>query len=503
MVSDRAQFTTTLVMGLDASQLTNGLSGVNADMLRTERRSETLSRSVVGLGRDARSAGADISRGGREIAQLGDQARGAASDVDRLEGRLNNLRGVVGTLGAAFAGAFTIGAGLDRHRRLQQGRLDAPLLGQEDVQRTIAASDAIGIDEGRVLDTVTETARRIQEATTGASLVIQEDLTAAGVAYDDFAARFQSAPDAAGQLEVLINAVRSAENPLAVMEALGGDAANVVGLLANDAEQAARFMTAFAEATVQSEAETQRLADAQESMAQLTNSLSILAGTFAGALSPAIDLAVSAIQPLATWFGRLTETSPALATAISVGLVGATLAATVSMFGLTGAIRGMTAALLANPIGAVVGIILAVAVPAILYLSDRLGGFGELWKTVWDGIVVVTLVAVRAALTPLGLFLETLNAIGRGISAISGGSIQVPEIPNPVRAIDAEIGRRVGAIQGRFDQADGAGEERSRGGVQIQTHDVYNFNGIQNPEEIAEAVEETRRETFALGEVGI
>ena len=484
MVSDRAQFTTRIRMTLDATPLTRGLSGVTQDLRRTESASDRLTRSVDQMGREARSTG---------------------GDVDRLGDRLSALRGVIGTLAGAFAGAFAFDAGLDRLREIRDIQRELGGANAQIAQQVIVGAQAGGFDPGNLAGAIFDATERAQEQLAG---TVNLDLSGFGLEADAFAQSLLNAGNETERLRFLLDTLNRLPTGqrLAFLAETAGGSAQAIALLANDADLARTVLGAMNDAATQSDASLARLADAQESFAELKNAVSILAGTFSGALTPAIQLAANVLTPLANAFGRLQETSPVLATALSVGMVGALLAVTTGFGALTTAIRISATAARAHPILAIAGILLAVLVPAINFLSERLGGFANLWASVWDGVVIVALTAVRAALTPLSLFLDTLNAISRAISAISGGSIDLPQIANPVRQIDAEIADRAGNISQRAREASAAregavGGARQASSVTIQTSDTYNVSA-NNPEEFADALDLEYGKRFSLAELG-
>lgn len=457
-------------MVLNVDQLLAGQRAADAALERTERSVRDFTVSVSRAGNEATEAGGDMARAAGDIARVGREADQAADDVRQLDGRLAGLASGLGALAGGFAIGGIFGGVAGELERIRQAQFDAPTTSSEDVQRIVGASARTGIDEGRVLDVLTETQRRIQESITGASNVIREDLAAAGVDVDRFISDFDGATDAASKLRVLVEAVRSSATPLAVAEALGGDAANAVLLMANNAAFATQFFDGMNDAVTRTPEELARLTDANAALRGLTEQVSLLAGSFASALTPAINGVTAVLGPFLGFVGTLFERVPGLAIAIGgaltiavaasaagfvaqgiaslgaafgIGAVGtAATAATPSLLGMAAAAWAAVAPLLPFiAIGAlVVGAVAAIAI-GVNALANAVGGFGNLWSTVWDYAQVVVLGAVRAMLIPLDLLIAQINAVTSLISLIPG--IDIPTIQSPGAAIDDRISNRL------------------------------------------------------------
>ena len=222
-----------------------------------------------------------------------------------------------------------------------------------------------------------------------------------------------------------------------------------------------------------------------------------------GMVAAIAGIGVSAVQSLA-------PTAAFIALAIKGG-VGVSIA----WAPVTAVILGVTAAVAA---GIIIwrnwDTIAATVTDTIGTVRDAVGSFGDLWHTVWDGIVVAMLGYVRAILTPIDLLI-------RGLNAIPGF-----EIDNPIGIIDAELRERSANIQDRFAdnfaeaQANQRAREEARRAAEPSEPPVQNgqappsnievnttIEQVVLPEgatveELADEVDRRQQETVQLSPIG-
>ena len=467
----------------DTSRLVTGLGVADRAMLATERRAERLDATTENLG------------GRTRLAETRRQVRGLGDDAESTERSLRSLgAGLTALAGGAAIGGILVGA-TDRLREIRDIQRELGGADAQAAQRVIVGAEAAGFDPGNIAGAIFDATERAQEQLAG---TVNLDLSGFGLDADTFAQGLLNAGNEADRLRFLLDTLNGlpTDQRLAFLAETAGGSAQAIALMANDADLAARFLNGMAGAAVQDADSLNRLADAQAGMAELTNALSILAGEFAAGLTPAIQLAADAAGIVSGAFTALNEAIPGSGTVLAVGLAIGTVA--IAALAAIGPLYGMAAAGFAAiapllPFIAIgVGVVAAVAAIAagVAFLADRLGGFGNLWASVWDSAVIIVLGAVRAMLTPMGLLIDALNGISGFVGRFTG--IDIPQIANPVNALDEEIASRANNIGGRWQEAarDRRVEERQAnrregaGGVNITVNS--DITGVQDADEAAE-----------------
>ncbi len=454
--------------------LIRGLSVAERRMRSAEGEAERLEASVRGIG----SGAAGVNRVSREMRELESETRDANNAVGAL----------VSGLGA-LAGGFAIGGILsgatDRLREIRDIQRELGGADAQAAQRVIVGAEAAGLDPGNLAGAIFDATERAQEQLAG---TVNLDLSGFGLDADTFARGLRDAGGEADRLRFLLDTLNNlpTDQRLAFLAEAAGGSAQAIALLANDAALADSVLTNMAGAATLSEQELAKLTDAQASMAMLKNEVGLLAGQFAGALAPALSGAVDALSPIIGFAGDLITRFPILAQLVGITLVAATAAASIgfatmgiSALGATPAIFGMAAAIWAAVAPALPIIAALAAIGGAIFLLQRhVGGFANLWKSAWDGIVIAAVTAIEIILLPLRLLIETINAVGRGLSFVSGGAISVPQIANPLEGLGAERSRRLTSIGNRVESAR---RERAAGETSIVTNiDVQNTNGDFN-----------------------
>ena len=443
---------------VNTDDLRRGVSVVGRELGMAERDTNELTRAVGRLDREA-SDTSGLRRQQREVRDLGREA-------DSTRGRLGALASGIAALAGGFAVGGLLAGGFDRLRELRQVQVDNPSLDAEAAQRLTSGARGAGLDEGRLADALYEGQVRAQEGLSGINQSIRDDFAALGLDFERYANSLIDAASETERLRIQTDLLASVpiDQRLALAEAAFGGAGQSVALMANNTELATRVFEGMDNAVVQSANDLNRLADAQAAMQQLTDTLSILAGEFAAGLTPAIQVAADVLGGIRNAFSALNNVIPGSGTLIAVGAgvaaIGLAAAATIApLFGMAAA--GIAAFAPFAPFIAIgVGVVAAIAgiVVGVNWLADQVGGFGNLWATVWDGVVIAAVTAIQAILAPLGILIEALNAVGRGVSLISGGAISVPRIENPVLALGAERDRRLANIGERRRERGGGGD---------------------------------------------
>ena len=127
-------------------------------------------------------------------------------------------------------------------------------------------------------------------------------------------------------------------------------------------------------------------------------------------------------------------------------------------------------------------------VTAVTLLSDRLGGLGELWDRVWNGMKLTVLTNIRGILTPLDLLIKAINATIDGWNRINFLGADVDRITNPVESIDRAIGD---AARGTFAPVTTTTNNNQRSRTIINNIMVENLEDEETAQRIANAIELT------------
>ena len=121
-------------------------------------------------------------------------------------------------------------------------------------------------------------------------------------------------------------------------------------------------------------------------------------------------------------------------TSIVTGAVNAVKALSVATKGQTIAQTALNLVMKANPIGIVITAITGlIAVFAVLW--NKCEGFRNFFKAMWDGIVGVVKGAINGIIGFINMLLDAINAVGKGLKFISGGTLgfKIDKIPKLAR----------------------------------------------------------------------
>ena len=473
---------------------------VTAEIGRMNRRTDQAARNVQELERAIRDMG---ETGANEF-------RGLQEDARRTARIFRNV--------ALGAGAITAGIGLAVRESLQQFdrlnmvRLDFPELDAARGRELLQVSDVIGVDEGRLADIFNEWNIRAGEFTNGISDQLS-DLENFGIDVDSILAIEGSEQQAIAAVRAISQLDDATQRIAAAEAAFGGSAAQAAVFIGQNAESVNRLNEAISGTPALSADAVNELDALRENTAEMRNSLDNLRDSFTLGLAPALNLGNDLIERAADGMTRFLQSNEGAAPVIAgvaggIGLVAAAGSAAAGRVaelgeqaffanqglmavggisrtfsavlpGLAAGIKGVTLgiwgatraaiAFAFTPIGAaIVGITAAVAllVVGMKFLSDRVGGFGNLFGIVIQGAKAAFLTFVAAILNgfrPIGFVIDQLiEAFNRLNNLWGGQDIEfrvgraIDRVNQAAEEARADTGRRIreGRAEQRAQQAE-------------------------------------------------
>ena len=237
-------------------------------------------------------------------------------------------------------------------------------------------------------------------------------------------------------------------------EIFGGEGSRVAQQwLSINEQQRESIRLAAEQRPVFTEDQVMRLEEYRQSLGNVSNAFGLLSANVLGTVLPALTSVINSVSEaigkspiLAGIVGGIVVVALGLATAAFIGLAFSMGAAAIAQLAFLAPWLPFIA-IASLVIGALV--LIAIKVKSA---ADSVGGFGNLWANIWDGIVIKTLQASKLILSPLGLVVQVINAIAEGIERISFGRISIPRIENPIDTIDAEIQNREQRIVNRVSE---------------------------------------------------
>ena len=459
-------------------QLRGQLDGIPAG----SRAARNLAGQIHQVERESRSAADEVRKLERRFDALGNQRRGVA----RLGGELKSMRGALNAValasGAAFAGMLAgIRESTQAAREWNEIRLDVPDFGVAQARQFGEVANAVGIDAGRLAEAYNElTIRSGEFAKTGEGQF--NELAAFGID----AAAIARIDDVNERVRAAVAALRqipdAAERAAAADILAGGSGGESLRLLARDAELAERVFGELAKTPAFTDAQLKNIARTQAALGNVSKSANNLRDAFTIQMTPAIEGVTaplaSALDGLTKWTLESERGAPIIA-----GLAGGTaaLAAGASAVagplasmgeqaffiaqggkaasaalpklgagfalvaqGARGAALGIKAATIASakfiftPVGAAItGTALAVAAltTGVIYLADKVGGFGNLASIAFAQGKLAVLSFAEAALFNFKLIAQAAEALINTLNYIPGVAIETPDLTKPFDAI--------------------------------------------------------------------
>lgn len=492
-------------------RIERNLRRANEELDRTEEGSDAarrLTRRIGTLNGQLRVAGRNLHEINRELARVGRQE----STWDRLTSGVKRFGVAAGIAGGAIAG---IGAAARESfqsiTELQNIRLDNPNLGLGEARQLRQISIGVGIDEGRLADVFKELDIRVGE--------FQAD---GGGTFGELA-NFGINPDAIASLDssrarvlALIEAIRglpAAQQAAAADVGFGGSAGDAARFLANDADAYRQFVEGLNEQPFFTDEQLRQITSGRTALSGLHRSTENLRDAFVIGLGPGITDASNAlsggINSLARWVSETEALDGALGAVVGgVAVVGTGVAGLAGQIGglgeqtffaiqgfkairgvgpavasaftgmaggvraLAGGIRAATIAsltFLATPLGlAIAGIGIAVVglTAGIVWLADRVGGFGNLANIAFQSAKLGVLEFADIALTNFRLIAEAADWLTQQISRIPFVNIET-DLSSPFDAVREARDRQRVELQGALQRGQAEGRRQDAAGTSL------------------------------------
>ena len=450
----------------------------------------------------------------------------AEKSIRRLAGvRLEGLRTKLIGIATAFISVQTVQQTRQEFERLNQVLRDAPQLDFGQARQLLRASELIGFDEGSIADIANEFNIRLGEAITDpeSRKEFTDAISAIGL---DLNALQAQAPTQ--QIQTLTEALRGV-NDVASRSALadfiaGGQGGQALNFLAANADAARLAFTELNRTPVITPDTQKRLAQFNADTARLGHSVADARNALVASAQPAVsaftDVVSGASRAIAEWaqenrgaalgIGAIVAVAPtaisaladigggalenaanfALLTGRVSGVAGVLPAIAkagaigkAGFLALAGGIKTATAASLAfavTPVGlTIIGISAAVAAltAGVVYLADKVGGFGNLASIAFAGAKAAALTFAQTTTLSLRPIAKVIDAIIAAISRIKtalGGSAIEFRVGDAFKALDeaasnarADVARqyRAGVAEGERQQAAGTSVGQRIGGA--------------------------------------